>query len=260
MIRKKKETGPLTVVRLKKKKIVFCILGQTPLIMNKLSAKAKQQLLLPDRKTRGAAREQSLKHDPYQEFLDAMHKTDDPTAPTVALLPSLSFKNAICGTAKDTPDETNTALMKRHTFVFGEYVNIYGIPKMRMDSVRCANAGRTPDIRTRPVFPEWCAEFCLEFTVPLLNEAAVISLACNAGTMGVGDFRQERGAGNYGTFEVCDRDNPDFKRIKAAGGRAKQAKAIAHPEMNDEDTQFLWTWWQEEALQRGFEFSEIGVK
>ena len=72
-----------------------------------------------------------------------------------------------------------------------------------MDIVRSADMNKTPDVRTRAYLPQWCAEVTVKYVVPTLSAHSIVSLLSNAGTIvGIGDFRQEKGRGSYGTFAV----------------------------------------------------------
>ena len=52
---------------------------------------------------------------------------------------------------------------------------------------------------------------------------------------GIGDFRQEKGAGNFGQFRVANEGDPQFARIKAEGGREAQDDALEAAEPYDEE-------------------------
>ena len=77
-----------------------------------------------------------------------------------------------------------------------------------------------------------------------------MQLLSNGGfIVGIGDFRQEKGKGNFGQFEVVT--EADCKQIVKAGGLKQQDAAIKKPVCFDADTEELLGWFQEEVKTRG---------
>ena len=98
-----------------------------------------------------------------------------------------------------------------------------------------------------------CCEIELNYVKPTLTLQTVINLLAAGGiVVGIGDFRQEKGAGNYGQFRVAPEDDQDFARIKAHGGREAQDEALRVAEPYDDETAELLAWWHEEAQRRGW--------
>ena len=124
-----------------------------------------------------------------------------------------------------------------------------------MDIVRSADMNKTPDVRTRAFLPEWCAEVDIKYVVPTLSQMSIVSLLQNAGTIvGIGDFRQEKGRGGYGTFSVSgSEDMGDYQEIWdeiTKQDRVIQEAAMENPECADEQTAELMQFMQEERLRR----------
>jgi hypothetical protein len=69
---------------------------------------------------------------------------------------------------------------------------------------------------------------------------------------GVGDWRQEKGSGNYGCFKLVSEDDKDYQRIIKTMGRKAQVKAMAEPECFDAETEELLSWFEAETKRRGF--------
>ena len=116
----------------------------------------------------------------------------------------------------------------RLIFVPDEFVPIIGTPVLRMDITRSSDIGRTPDVRTRAYFPEWSIVLRVRYATPAFNRQTVINLLANAGMfIGVGDNRQERGKGSYGTFVPSA-----VKAIKSGGNKAAQVKAYESPDVD----------------------------
>ena len=82
-----------------------------------------------------------------------------------------------------------------------------------------------------------------------------MSLLNNAGQMvGIGDFRQEKGRGSYGTFSVASsEDMGEYQEIWdniTHEARDIQKLAMEQPECADEQTAELMQFLQEERLRR----------
>ena len=171
-------------------RIKVCILGTTPLILNRLSEKAKHELLLPAPKKNAAAKASTLKHDPRAEYVASAYKFSSETeAPTEIYFSGLGFKAALCGAAVDIPGAAKAQCM-RLIYISQEKVPIYGIPKQFMAVTRCSDMNRTPDVRTRCIIPEWACEIEVRFIRQFFREQAVLNLLAAAGIMrGLGDCR-----------------------------------------------------------------------
>src|SRR5882724_1045938 len=81
----------------------FNMIGKTPLIMNRFNQKAWQELLMPSPRGNRAGREQSLKHNPAEEFRGAMYRNRDADAPSLIHIPNRAFHKAIASAALDIP-------------------------------------------------------------------------------------------------------------------------------------------------------------
>ena len=124
-----------------------------------------------------------------------------------------------------------------------------------MDIVRSADMNKTPDVRTRAYLPQWCAEVTVKYVVPTLSAHSIVSLLSNAGTIvGIGDFRQEKGRGSYGTFAVSGaEDMGDYQEIWdeiTKEDREVQKLAMEQPICADDQTAELMQYLQEERLRR----------
>ena len=70
--------------------------------------------------------------------------------------------------------------------------------------------------------------------------------------IGVGDFRQEKGKGAFGSFRVIGDGEQDdeWDDLVENHGRSAQEKALADPEFADQDTADLMEFWQTEVNRR----------
>lgn len=240
----------LEISPLKQGRVTLKLIGTTPLYFNAMSAKAKRTLLLGGGK-KTAAEKKELKHDPENEFRDSVYR--QPVGDTLLCFPAPGIKGAMATAALETPGVTKTSV-QRLIFLPQQKVNIWGRPFLKMDVVRSADINKTPDVRTRAFLPRWCAEVDIAFVTPTLSVHSVVSLLANAGVIvGLGDFRQEKGRGSYGTFAVAGDDLGDWADTWAditSEGRDVQQAALDQPECADDETRELMRMLQEERLRR----------
>lgn len=249
MAAKNQETAEIKVTPLRRATTRLRIIGETPLFQNRMANKAKQQLLVGGRKKTKADRVE-IKHDPLQEFRDSAEIV--PNGPTALGLRVTAVKAAMCTAALETAGLTKTAA-QRLIFMPGDFAALYGTPQLRMDVTRSADINRTPDVRTRAFLPKWGAEIEIQYIVPQLSAAAVVSLLCNAGVLvGVGDFRQEKGKGAFGSFRVVGEgeDDEEWNELVKDHGLMAQLAALNDPEYADKDTEDLMSYFHEEVKRR----------
>lgn len=242
------EAGTLAIDPLKRGAVTARLVGMTPLYFNSMSAKAMRTLLIGGGK-KTAAEKKELKHNPEQEFRDSVYRMAG--GPTLLGFPAPGVKQAMATAALETPGVTKTSV-QRLIFLPAEKIAVYGRPLLKMDVVRSADMAKTPDVRTRAYLPRWCAEVDIRFVTPTLSAHAVFSLLANAGMIcGIGDFRQEKGKGSFGTFRVIGEGDDDEWNEIAAEGRDVQQAAMDEPEPADEQTSELMAFLAEERARRG---------
>lgn len=247
------ETGSLVIDPLKRGAITAKLIGMTPLYFNAMSAKAMRTLLVGGGK-KTAAEKKAIKHDPEQEFRDSVYTLE--SGPTLLGFPAPGIKGAMATAALETAGVTKTSV-NRLIFLPEARVRVWGRPLLKMDIVRSADMAKTPDVRTRAFLPRWCAEVEIRFVTPTLSHHSVISLLVNAGMIvGIGDFRQEKGRGAFGTFVVATAgdelgDAAEEWASITAEGRDVQRAALDNPEPADSDTAALLEFLQSERLRRG---------
>jgi hypothetical protein len=242
----------LHIDRLKQGRLRLRMIGTTPLYFNSMSAKAKRSLLLGGSKKTKAERLE-LKHHPEEEFRDSMYTKSD--GDTLLCFPAPGVKGAMATAALETAGITKTSV-QRLIFLPQTHVQVWGTPYLRMDVVRSADMNKTPDVRTRAYLPRWCAEVDIAFVQPTLNAYSIVSLLTNAGTVvGIGDFRQEKGRGSFGTFAVAsNEDMGDWQETwdeLMGEGRELQQLAFDNPQAADPDTEELLGFYRQEVLRRG---------
>ena len=247
---KKAETGELVIHSLKQGRVTLRMIGNTPFYFNAMSAKAKRSLLLGGGK-KTAAEKKEIKHNPEQEFRESIYRARD--GDTLLCFPAPGVKGAMATAALETPGVTKTSV-QRLIFLPEQRIKIWGKPFLKMDVVRSADMNKTPDIRTRAYLPRWCAEVDIAYVTPTLSAHSVISLLSNAGVIvGIGDFRQEKGRGSFGTFSVVGDELGDYADLWAdlmKEGRVVQEEAMEDAEPADDETRELLEIIGEERILR----------
>lgn len=247
------DNGEINVMEIGRGHIRVCVLGTTPLIFNRMSQKTWWELLAPKGKKSASDKASQLKHNPIQEFRDSPYVLEDNSLPTLLGVMASGFKGGMKTAALRMSGVTKTEIAQM-VYVQDAFVGIYGIPHVFMAITRSADMNKTPDVRTRALLPEWACYVDIDFAKPQLREQSVVNLLAAAGFMsGIGDWRQEKGSGNYGSFKIVDEDNRDFQRIIKTCGRKVQRDALDHPVAFNDETQEMLAWFDQEADRRGFD-------
>ena len=184
----------------------FEIVGITPLIQNKFSSKAIEQMLakhmnLPHKKTA---------KNPRQAVRDAMIVNEH----GVPCIPAVAIKAAMVSAMSQLKGAKKT-MGRIAIFVEGNGVPIRFIPSKtpeavalnlggvepRMDMVRCSGMSRTPDVRFRPQYNDWSARFVVKFNSDLFSVELIGQLIELAGRVGIGEWRPEKN-GVHGQFRI----------------------------------------------------------
>lgn len=247
--KKTTQSAEIAVAPLKQGEIVLRIIGTQPLFQNRMANKVKQGLLVGTKKKTKAERLE-IKHDPLEEFRSSAEIVPD--GPTALGLRATAVKASMSSAALETAGLTK-ASAQRLLFMPGDFVPLYGTPKLRLDVVRSADINRTPDIRSRAFLPRWGAEITIRYIVPQLNATAVVTLLANAGVLiGVGDFRQEKGKGGFGAFRVItpDQQDDEWDDLVKNHARAAQEEALRDPDYADRDTEELMEFYAQEVDRR----------
>lgn len=253
-----KDTATTAIPALSIGEVGVTILGLSPFIYNAMSAKVRRELLRPRGKKTSADKAATQKHNPLEEFRQSVYARHGADGPTRLIFPAVAFKRAIASAALDIPGLKKSEIGRR-VWAVGQTVDMYGIPQMRMDVVRMADMNHTPDVRTRAILPEWCCFLKIQFVSQLIKGTDIGSLFRSAGLLnGVGDFRQEKGAGSFGQFTVAAPDDPAVLSLMGACGLKAQDAALADPAMYDRETEELYSWWcGQERLAESSAISQV---
>jgi len=245
----------IEIPEIRKGRMFVHVIGTRPYIHNCMNSHAMEVLTLPPRKKNSAERQSTLKHDPMAEFRRSPIYLSDPSAPTLLAVMSSAFKGAMATAALDLPG-TKKAQIGRLVYVEGDYTPIYGVPKLMASVVRSADMNRTPDVRFRAVLPRWACKVEITYVEPILKASSIINLVSAGGvTAGIGDWRPEKGKGDFGQYQIVRPDDPEYLSI-VKGGRAEQEAAMENPEPYDSVTADLLKWFHDEVKARGFTVAE----
>lgn len=253
---KGKSSEEIQILPLVKDRMRVNILGVSPMLMNRMPAKVQRILLLPLRTGRMTQAEKlaSIKHDPYEEYRNSVYEfADEEIAEsnyaTRFKFPASAFKRAAMTAALEIPG-TKKASIGRLLIVEGYSIEIFGIPQLYMAIVRNNDMSHTPDIRTRAILPEWACRLTVNYVTPNLKALAVGNLLAAAGEIcGIGDMRQEKGAGDFGRWEMVTDDNEKFQRVLKMS-REAQDRGLAEPSCFDRETLELLGWYDAERARQ----------
>lgn len=246
------DAGAVDILQVERGTLEVCVLGTSPIILNRMSEKARHELLLPRGRKGAVEKATTLKHNPLEEFRASAYTLPDgaPMPPTLLAVLATSFKGAMATAALDLPG-AKKAQIGRLTYVNGDRVSLYGLPQLMMSIVRSADMNKTPDVRTRAIVPAWACFLSVTYIKPLMRPNAVANLLAASGlTIGVGDWRPEKGKGNYGQFEIVSPTDERFTEIVKYGGRVPQIEAMETPICYDDETTTLLAWFEGELANR----------
>jgi len=236
------------------------ILGMTPFYCNRMAEKAKRELLLPRGSLTRAQKATRLKHAPLAEYRSSPYLRRGP-GPTRIMMVASAPKKAMAQAAIDMPVGIAKTQINRMVFVPEEYIPIFGVPRLAMDVVRQAGIAKTPDIRTRARIDKWCAKLDIRYAEPMINLPAISALLQASGMLcGIGDWRQEKGGGSNGLYEVVDADDPRIKAIIEEGSMEAQDAALKDPDCANAESEELLQWYLAELERRGISAEDEQVE
>lgn len=247
---KKQTESEIQILEISQGELNVCIVGESPLIYNRMTNKGAQELLMPKGKKTAAEKASSVKHDVLLEYRDSPYVSVE-EGPTRLQLPSVMFKKAMMVAALDLPG-AKKAQMGRLVYVQNDRLDLYGTPQLFMAVTRSADINRTPDVRTRAIVPKWACSLTLKFARPMLTATSVANcLAAGGVTAGIGDWRVEKGSGSYGRYRLCSADDPEFIALMSES-REVQDEALQNPVPYDDQSADLLSWYKAEVNRRGF--------
>jgi len=187
-------TVAIKLTRLDRAIVEIPLIGETPLIMQRWSEKAKELML---GKQQSSARTKKAPKDPQADYEAAFYRLEDGTPG----MPATAFKAAI-GSAARFFDGVTMVSLKTAIFVKGsgseQLVPIIGDVRMREDTPR--NANGVADLRYRPEFWPWSCVLLVEYLPSMLDKDSVWNLVDASGRCGIGSWRPSSPKSMSGTF------------------------------------------------------------
>jgi len=174
------------------KQVEIILIGDTPLICNQWSEKAKQAM----RDAQGKKPQQKKEaKDSEAIFRASLYEVDGGYG-----FPAVGIKKAAIDACSYVGAVTKVAA--RGTFhIHGEYVVVQGKPHKREDMVRVGMD--KADLRYRGCFNEWRITFTVTYNAAVLSVEQIANLFNLAGfSVGIGDYRPQRN-GPFGRFHVA---------------------------------------------------------
>lgn len=208
----KKEEGIIVnIPEIKIKETTITIIGDTPLIMNTFSEKAKREIL--DKQMKKAKKPKEAKNK-WECFINSLHWiTEKPTEYTEKAFneaikkgakfgfPAVGVKQSAISAAYRAGFIKNKVCMQGAFHIKEELVEIIGDLTMREDMVRIPMAGA--DVVFRGEFSNWKSTFTVTYDENVISLEQLIQFINYGGfAVGIGDWRPEK-AGNHGMFHIA---------------------------------------------------------
>ena len=207
------ESVAIEIPQLKLDTAIIHIKGDTPLIVNKWSEKAKKEIR--DKQMKKATNKKEAK-DPVADFIDTLYWLDgEPEDKTMEGFekavangarfgfPAPAFKQCAIMGAYRLGADIKTTVAKAAIIIPTEYIEINGKSvTMREDMVKVGGISKVADIRYRAQIEDWEADIPVKFASNVMSLEQVINLFNLGGfACGVGEWRNEKN-GVFGSFHV----------------------------------------------------------
>lgn len=213
----KKEEGIqlISIPEIRIKEANITIIGDSPLLINKFSEKAKREILDKQMKKAKKAKEAKV---PFADFIQSLHwvtpmpETEDKTEEELKEIfekaiedgakfgfPTVGIKQSAISAAYRGGLAKNKVSLQGAFHIKGELAEITGNLRMREDYVKIPMAGA--DIVYRGEFEEgWKSTFTVTYDEGVISLEQIIQMINLGGfSVGIGDWRVEKG-GNFGMF------------------------------------------------------------
>ncbi len=168
------------------------LIGDSPLICNRFSEKAKKQML---DKQMGKPKQAKEFKNPQKQYEGSLY----PLGKGKYGFPVVAFKSAAVDACSHA--DGITKVEARGAFhINSEMAEIVGKPTMREDTVKIAMG--TTDLRYRGEFKQWQTTLEVRYNKNVLTVEQIVNLFNIGGfAIGVGEWRPQRD-GSYGMFHV----------------------------------------------------------
>src|SRR5688572_5130381 len=128
MPKAKEKDETIVVTEVHEGRVDAVLVGRSPLLLHRMSEKAKRELLFPSGRKTSADKAANMKHNPLEEFRASAHQL--PSGPTLLGFQAAGVKRAIASAALDLPGSASKAKIGRLVWAPGEYLPVYGVPRI----------------------------------------------------------------------------------------------------------------------------------
>lgn len=181
----------IAIPEVKKERFQVTIEGTTPLLSNRFSDTAKEEMLAKQMKKARGAR---AAKDPQADYEQSIYYTADGRPG----FPASGIKKACVSACRFLEMAMTEA--RGAFFVMGTILPIDGDPQINEAVVRLR--GSTADLRYRAEYPEWSITLTILHNPNVITRESIVNLLETAGFhIGIGDWRPEKN-GTYGMFQV----------------------------------------------------------
>lgn len=220
--KKEQVTGgiEINIPPIEKREATITIIGDTPLIMNTFSEKAKREIL--DKQMKKATKVKEAKNI-WECFMESLHwiteKPKDKDGKVIYTeeafkqaiennakfgFPAVGIKQSALSAGYRANILKNKVCMQGAFHIKEELVEIQGELSMREDMVRIPMGGA--DVVFRGEFKNWRSTFSVTYDKNVISLEQLIQLINYGGyAVGIGDWRPEKN-GNHGMFHVATGD------------------------------------------------------
>jgi len=191
------------------------IIGTTPLIVHDFNEKSLKEILEKQANRSGKIRKKLQPRDPFGEYVRSVKQLDN--SGKSFGFPAQALKLGMIASSKkaDAPPKTE---LRTSFFVYGlhspEVVNLYGIPRMRMDMVRIGGINKVAQPRFRACFDEWVMKFKIRKGSGVSHNDVFMLLYLAGLYNGLGEQRGQTTGNIFGQFEVCNTDKELMKKAE----------------------------------------------
>ena len=213
------------------------LFGERPLITNAWTRKGLQQMLQKHMQI-PTVREAK---DPFDQFLQSMYRFEDGNYgfPVVAVKEAMASATTDMEGVAKTQIYRNIFVTGRRGFQLGAFCDLKSPielaelfspnpPTIREDVVRLAGIGRTPDLRYRAEFFPWALRLNVSYVKDFIRDVHIFNLVAKAGfTIGLGEWRQEKGGSNGGFRVATEEEKKQVARWIKAGPQQPKPMDVA---------------------------------
>ena len=184
------------------KNIMLTIVGTTPLIVNRFSERAMDEIEKKQTSPAGSKMAKRKVRDPEAEYEGSIYLMKDGKNHGIK---AMGFKNAMIDAAGTFTEFPKTSL-RRAIHIDRDLLKIeFDEKDLHMDRsvVRLAGPSRPADLRYRARYEKWSVKVPLKYNADIIDKNSVVNLASLASNIGLHEHRPDKN-GTFGQFDVTE--------------------------------------------------------